>query len=668
MAYSACVSPSLDALAGAGADPALLGARFERSLGRAERSRLGAHFTSAGTIARILGPLVTEPLLLEWDGVKRGVREAQAAGRPDAAVAHHERFLDRLRDYRLLDPACGSGNFLYAALGALKDLELHVLTEGEALGLPPRRPAVGPRCVRGIELDPRAAELARLAVALGERQWMERHGLPPDLQPCVVETRDALFPADPAATDGAELWPEVDVILGNPPFLGDKVMARALGRDYVARLRRAFAPSVPGGADLVSYWFAIADRMVRAGRAGRAGFLATSSIRGGANRAVLEELGRHHAIFEAWSDEPWVLNGAAVRVSLVCFGHPGRPGAPLLDGRPVERIHADLTGSAFDLTRAVELAENEGVAFNGVSRKGPFEVPGEVARRWLEAAPECAEVLRPWINGLDLTRRPLDRWLVHFGERAELEAARFEAPFRWVRERVRPRREESSASAERRDWWLLARRAPAMRAAIGPLRRYLATPEVSKHRVFVWIDPRVVPDKNLVVIAKDDDATFGVLHSRFHRAWALRLGSSLEDRPRYTSSTTFRTFPFPPGLTPRGSVAAGPSSPPALAIAEVARALDEARRAWLWPPALTEAVAEVVPDLPPRLVPHDDTAARLLKTRTLTELYNARPTWLLDAHRDLDAAVAAAYGWPADISEDAALAALLEMNRARCHA
>jgi type II restriction/modification system DNA methylase subunit YeeA len=204
-----------------------------------------------------------------------------------------------------------------------------------------------------------------------------------------------------------------------------------------------------------------------------------------------------------------------------------------------------------------------------------------------------------------------------------------------------------------------------MFSAIQSLKRFLVTPETSKHRVFSWCPIGVIPDKNLVVIAKDDDTALGILQSRFHAGWALRLGTSLEDRPRYTSSTTFRTFPFPEALTPNIPATEYADDPRAVAVGDAARRLTELREAWLNPPDLVERVPEVVLGYPDRIVPVSPKAAAILKTRTLTNLYNERPAWLANAHRDLDAAVAKAYGWPGDITEDEALERLLALNLKR---
>ena len=194
------------------------------------------------------------------------------------------------------------------------------------------------------------------------------------------------------------------------------------------------------------------------------------------------------------------------------------------------------------------------------------------------------------------------------------------------------------------------------------LTRYIATARLAKHRLFGWYDVRICPDSQLIVIARDHDTTFGILHSRFHEIWSLRLGTSLEDRPRYTPSTTFETFPFPAGLTPEVPAADYEGNPRAAAIAEASRRIVELRDRWLNPPEWVELVDEPAPGYPRRPVPRDEETAKALRKRTLTNLYNARPQWLVDAHAALDVAVAAAYGWPADITDDDALREMLALN------
>jgi type II restriction/modification system DNA methylase subunit YeeA len=196
------------------------------------------------------------------------------------------------------------------------------------------------------------------------------------------------------------------------------------------------------------------------------------------------------------------------------------------------------------------------------------------------------------------------------------------------------------------------------------LTRFIGTPTVAKHRVYVW-QYKLCPDHQLIAVARDDETALGILHSRPHELWALRMGTSLEDRPRYTPSTTFETYPFPEGLTPNIPAADYADDPRAQRIAAAAAEIDRLRENWLNPADLVRREPEVVPGYPDRLLPVDDEAAKVLKTRTLTNLYNARPAWLDNAHRALDEAVAAAYGWPADLPDDEVLARLFALNQER---
>jgi type II restriction/modification system DNA methylase subunit YeeA len=204
-----------------------------------------------------------------------------------------------------------------------------------------------------------------------------------------------------------------------------------------------------------------------------------------------------------------------------------------------------------------------------------------------------------------------------------------------------------------------------MRSRIEQLSRYIVTGETAEYRLFVWLSYPVLPDKNLIVFPRDDDLMFGLLQNRFHEAWALRKGSDLQDRPRYTHTTTFATFPFPEGMTPDQPVAAARALPAAPAIEAAAKRLDELRTAWLYPDDLVQRVAEVIAGFPDRIIAKDAKAARTLAGRTLTALYNERPSWLVEAHRVLDEAVAVAYGWPVTITTDDALRRLLDLNQVR---
>ena len=381
-------------------DPTIFGTLFERGLDPAARAPLGAHYTDTGTIAKLIEPLVSEPLAAEWAKVRPVLAAGQGHGPKSkegkAARAAYQSFLLRLNHYRVLDPACGSGNFLYLALKALRDIEKRAHVAAQEFGLQPELSMqTGPHNILGLEINEFAAELARVTVWIGDIQWCRRNGYPHAINPILkpldgIEHRDALLTFTPAVAvipaptvipealignpaptsnqaskanltdeldsrrrgnDGAPLvseaeWPTADVIVGNPPFLGDKVMRSELGADYVEALRKTYEGRVPGGADLVTYWFEKARAQIEAGKLQGAGLVSTNSIRGGANRKVLERIVESTRIFEGWSDEEWVNDGAAVRVSLVGFGpiFPVDRGSQL-DGVEVPAIHADLTAA-----------------------------------------------------------------------------------------------------------------------------------------------------------------------------------------------------------------------------------------------------------------------------------------------------------------------------------
>ncbi len=666
-------------------NPSIMGTLFERGLDPSKRSQLGAHYTDAEKIMMIIRPVIIEPLLREWAEVRAQVEAKLAAAKGKAkqtqtkalndAQALRVEFVERLKNFRILDPACGSGNFLYLALKAVKDIEFRVNFEAEGLGLPPGFPSVGPECVRGIEINPFAAELARVSVWIGEIQWMREKNFGvsknPILKPLeTIECRDALLKVDGTESE----WPEADVIIGNPPFLGDKLMIAAMGLDYVSTIREVYRTRVPGAADFVCYWFSKSHDALTSRKAHLCGLVATNSIRGGANREVLDTILDDGCVFEAWSDEPWVLDGAQVRVSIICFSIEAVGSIALLNGEPVAEIFSDLTARV-DLSEAQQLTQNGACAYIGDQKSGPFDIPRDLAVKWLceplnPNGLSNAAVLRPWQNGLDVTRRPSENWIIDFGiEMSLADAGLFEAPFKHVAQHVGPMRANVRRDGHRNYWWRHGEPRPGMRNALTNLRRYLATPRVAKYRLFVWLDRSILPDCQLVVVTRDDDTSFGILHSRLHEIWALRLGTSLEDRPRYTPTTCFETFPFPKGLTPNIPAADYASDPRAVAIAKAAARLNELRENWLNPPDLVKRIPEVVPGYPDRILPIDDAAAAILKKRTLTNLYNERPAWLDMAHKDLDRVVAAAYGWTdwgqEGLPDDVILERLFKLNQER---
>ena len=249
----------------------------------------------------------------------------------------------------------------------------------------------------------------------------------------------------------------------------------------------------------------------------------------------------------------------------------------------------------------------------------------------------------------------------------EREAALYEAPFQYLLKNVYAKRQENRRKAYGVSWWRFGETRPALRAKMVSLTRSIATPAVSKHRVFVFLHGTVLPDHVVFVVTREDDTTFGILHSRFHEKWSLGLCTWLGvgNDPRYTPTSTFETFPFPAGLTPNIPADQYAEDPRAQRIARAAKELNRLRDHWLNPPELVKRIPEVVAGYPDRIVPVSDESAVKLKKRTLTQLYNERPAWLNHAHKSLDEAVAAAYGWPEGITDGEALAKLLLLNQER---
>lgn len=651
-------------------EPSIFGTLFERSLDPSKRSQLGAHFTSREDILLIVEPVLMAPLRREWAEVQ--VSAAEIIAKRDAATGGQRTkldtelrekllaFMERLARIRVLDPACGSGNFLYVSLKSLLDLWKEVwLYMGKAGIMMPmalENLSPSPAQLYGMELSEYAHELAQVTVWIGYIQWLRDNGFGFPAEPILrkidtIRQMDAILAYDEEGRPVEPEWPEAEVIVGNPPFLGDRKMIGQLGEPYVSDLRRLYRDRLPEMNDLVCYWFEKARAQIEHSRALRAGLLATNSIRSGFNRTVLERINHSGRIFMAWSDRPWIIEGAAVRVSIIGFSGGEGPDRQL-NGQPVSQINPDLT-KGIDVTSAVRLLENTNIAYYGPIKAGPFDVSEDVAQTLLAASGNPngrpnSDVVRPWWNGADIVQRPRRMWVIDFGVDMSMTAAsEYEAPFEYVLSHVRPIREQVRRPRYRDYWWLMAEPCPGMRIAIADLQRFIVTPKVARHRLFTWLTQSVLPSQSLTVIARSDDYFLGVLQSRVHECWALATCSwmGVGNDPVYNATATFETYPFPwpPGHEPT-------DDPRVTAIAEAARELVEKRDRWLNPEGATEAE---------------------LKKRTLTNLYNARPTWLDLAHKKLDAAVFAAYGWaekPEDLADEVILERLLALNLERAAA
>lgn len=660
-------------------EPSIFGTLFERSLDPNKRSQLGAHYTSREDIELIVRPVLMDPLLDQWKtaqleaaNVRERYDKAQTGRARNAAVAQllelREGILKKIRGITVLDPACGSGNFLYVSLQLLMELERDVIEDELWAGLQRATPEVHPRQMYGIEIEPIAHALASIVVWIGYIQWRSNNAYADTIREPILEEleghivcKDAILAFDEEGNPTEPDWPAVDVIVGNPPFLGRHRQRAELGDHYIDRLFASYENSVPHNADLACYWFENARNQIESGRAKRAGLLATNSIRGGANREVLKRIKETGDIFMAWSDREWILDGAAVRVSMVGFDD-GSEELRTLDQQPTRQINADLTGRV-DITVALKLEDNKDLAFIGPQKDGPLDIPNDVAQTMLNASnASCfdnSEIIKPYRNGSDLVKTLRNFWIIDFHDMELPQARNYEAPFRYVEVTLKPIRAKNRERRRRENWWRLGRSGSDYRKAAQNLMRQIFTPRVAKHRVFVWVDSIVFPDSAVVAIARDDDYFFGVLHSKLHEVWSLRMGTSLEDRPRYTPTTTFETFPFP--WTPGAEDSAHPAH---ARISAAAAQLHEERDEWLNPP---------------------DKSDKELKDYTLTNLYNALQVWrgldsiktkpaaadfaprLDELHRTLDEAVCDAYGWEYAVldDEEEILRRLLALNLAR---
>ncbi len=687
-------------------NPTIFGTLFEGALDKSKRAQLGAHYTSETDIRLVIEPVLMQPLYRQWDAIRAEAEPLLQTYLTETAPKTHEAARQRLQTLHdtmmtmlekttVLDPACGSGNFLYMSLRTLKDLEGRVRKFFEPMGLP-FRDVVTPRQLYGIEKDEFAANLARVVVWIGYLQWRyEDEGIlhpklpqktphpralpypicqdkyTPD-EPDHILYADAILRYDEHGKPYEPDWQKVDVIVGNPPFLGDKKMRGEFDETYIDDLRDLYGQRIPGQSDLVCYWFEKARTQLEHQQVGRTGFLATNSIRGGANRTVLERIKQTGDIFMAWSDRAWVLAGAAVRISIVGFDD-GSQTNRYLDDIATENINPDLTPSV-DLTQARVLRENPHISFIGVQPGGAFDLPETEAQALIQKDRKNADVLRPYYNAADITGRWSHRWIIDFGPHmSETEAANYAEIFSQVVENVKPARITVNRKNHRDNWWRHAEARPGMREALTGLKRYLVTPMTAKHRIFTWLDKNALASNLLVVIAVDEDYFFGLLHSYVHECWTLRLGTSLEDRPRYSPTATLETFPFsaPPGTEKRDSDAYQ-------TIAAAAKQLHEERELWLNPPDLLALGAEA--------------DGKTLRERTLTNLYNALVAHrtgqtngerltaaarefaprLAYLHNTLDLAVLTAYGWQ-DLADrlrtlpgdEELLRRLLALNRQR---
>jgi hypothetical protein len=628
-------------------EPAAFGAALERTLSPEERHLLGAHFTPRAFVERLVRPVLEDPLREAW----AEAREAAAGCPAERAIAIVEAFHAHVASVRILDPASGTGNFLYVTLELLRRLEAEVIAALRDLGrdAPPR---VGPAQLLGIEKSPAARRIARLVLRIADAR--SRLPGPKVAGEAHIARGDAL--RDP--------WPTADYVLGNPPFLGQQRLRAVLGDAYVDAIRRAH-PDVPETCDLVMYWWHRAAELLRAGAIRRFGFITTSSIAQPQNRKVIArhlagDRGAPMSIVLAIPDHPWIApGGAAVRVAVTVVA-PGEHDGALHtivreDGERVElacaigRIRPDL-GLGADVAACAPLRAMRGVAVKGLELGGQgFLIERSVGDRWLADDPSLARVLRLYMNGADLMRGRARRYVIDFHGLGEAEARRFGPAFAQVEARVRAGRAASREARLRAAFWLFRRSGAELRAALAGLGRFIATARTARHRVFQLLGEGVAAESKIVVVASDDAYHLGVLSARPHRLFAERAGGWLGkgNDATYNHEACFDAFPFP-----------DPTPSTEARIRALGEALDALRKQRLADhPGLTiTAMYNALDALRAgaRPAPRDQAAGAEGVALELRRL-----------HDELDAAVIEAYGLPEGAGDEPILEALTALNAAR---
>jgi len=676
-------------------EPAIFGTLLEQALDPAERAELGAHYTPRAYVERLIAPTIMEPLRADWEAVEGEAVAEFMQGDVAKARRRLHAFHDQLCKTRVLDPACGTGNFLYVAMRMMKELEEEIFSAlgemGEHQGvLAFNGRVVSPEQFYGIEKNANAAWIAEMVMWIGHLQWHFRiSGAPMPSEPILKNFRtirhaDALLEfsrvemvhgrdqaerervryIDPRPTP----WPDVEFIVGNPPFIGGKGLRRELGEGYVDALA-----AIRGGrflsADLVmAWWDRAAEILIEPDtRLRRFGFITTNSITQTFSRRVIE----HHLakrppirIVFAIADHPWArgVGCADVRIAMSVAerGEPDGQGRWLrvkdADATTFEERHGDIGADLMldsRLTRVRQLKANAVLAYRGVQLMGSgFQVTSEKAERLLSGSdPQAPSPVRDYRNGRDLADRSRGLQVIDFFGWEEGEARRrHPLLFQHLLETVKPDRDRNNRAAYRDNWWIFGEPRRDLRDALEGLSRFIVTIETAKHRWFRFMDAATLPDNKLVVIASDDPFVLGVLSSRQHRAWfaanAGRIGE-YEREAVYVKGACFDTYPFPD---------AGVAL--AAEIGVLAEELDAVR-------------ADVLR--------HSDAL-------TMTGLYNARAriglgdhgseaepaiydegrVGIIDhLHQRLDQLVAKAYGWPDDLADRQIVERLIQLNQAR---
>ncbi|NUQ78978.1 MAG: class I SAM-dependent DNA methyltransferase [Polyangiaceae bacterium] len=550
----------------------IFGSIFEQALDLSERHELGAHFTREADIARVIGPTIIEP----WRQRIASIRMPQDA----------EHIVAQMREFHVLDPACGCGNFLYVVYREMKRLEAALIDKWVSIRRarakqmrnirpPPPRPYFTLDQVHGIEKNAFGAFLARVVLWIGEHLSARELGLPEETLP--RKNLDATIRhADALIVD----WPRPEgelAIVGNPPYLGVRKMRRELGDAYVEELFERYPEN--RAADYVTYWFTRALDVLRPGE--RAGYVCTNSVAQNESReaSIDRIIAKGGTITDAWKSYPWA-GEAAVHIGIVNWVMASYEGIKMLDGREAMSISPSLT-EAVDVTSARPIAGNENICFMGVTPgNNEFVLSDEQRAEILARDPASEAVIFPFLVGRDVNReidQQPTRWIIDFGMMTQEEAEEFRGAMSYVRKHVYPVRSQNRRESYAKHWWRFVEPRRGLREAIRRLKHVLVIPCVSPHILVSRQRASICFDHQLMVVTLQDYYHFGILQSRLHEIWARARGSTLKGDLRYTNTTIFETFPFPLQRWGNYDAHTPPSTDKATRVATLAQAFDKLR-------------------------------------------------------------------------------------------
>ena len=689
-------------------EPAIFGTLLEQALDETERKKLGAHYTPRAYVERLVVATVIEPLRDEWGQALSTAERQKSEGRAEDAIATVKTYHEKLCKIRILDPACGTGNFLYVSLELLKRLEGEVLEALADLGGQEALSGleghtVDPHQFLGLEINTRAAAIAELVLWIGYLQWHFRTKGAPPSEPILrafrnIVAKDAVLEADeelardekgkPLQRDGQDspiyiyknpqrpTWPTAEFIVGNPPFIGGKDLRARLGDDKTEALWAAHA-YMNESADFVMYWWdRAAELLTRKGTVlRRFGFVTTNSISQVFQRRVMErhlKAKKPISLVMAIPDHPWTKAGrdsAAVRIAMTVAEAGVKTGvlrevvhetaldtdAPIVELNDRKgTINSDLTVGV-DVTAAKALKSNEGICSPGVKLHGAgfIVTPQQAQYLGLGSQPGLEKHIREYRNGRDLTSRPRGVMVIDlFGLEANDVRRQFPAVYQHVLVTVKPERDANNRATYRDNWWIFGEPRRELRPALAGLLRYIATVETAKHRAFQFLDASILPDNKLVAIGSGDALHLGVLSSKIHVLWAMRAGGWLGvgNDSVYVKSRCFDPFPFPDASDAQKS-----------AIRALAEEIDAHRKrvlaehTHLTLTGLYNVLEKLRAGEQPDAFDADD---RLVFDNGLVLI-------LKELHDRLDLAVTEAYGWPASLTDEEILAHLVALNKER---